>query len=77
MKITFTGMIERKKGGCACRRKTGSQKVNVRTFFLPSGRMQTFRAGQVVEVSDYDGEFLLKETYTSPTGEKISCFAKV
>lgn len=74
MRIVFLGMLVKKSGGCACRRRSNSQLVNTRTFFLPSGKMQTFRAGREEEVSDSDGAFLLNETYTSPTGEIIHAF---
>lgn len=77
MKVVFLGMLVKKSGGCVCRRRSNSQLVNTRTFFLPSGKMKTFRVGREEYVSDSDGEFLLKETYTSPTGETIHAFKVV
>ena len=74
MRIVFLGMLERKEGGCACRRRSGSQQVTTRTFYLPSGKLKTFRAGRPEDVSESDGEFLLNQTYTSPTGEQVHAF---
>lgn len=60
MKLIFNGVLERKSGGCNCRRQ-GSQYgfTSQKMYILPSGACQTFITGQVTEVSDSDAEFLL------------------
>lgn len=79
MKIVFNGIIEKARKGCsACgRRRTENQFMMSKTYILPSGRSQTFRVGQVVDVSDKDGNFLLQYKYRSPDGEVKQVFEVV
>lgn len=63
MKLIFNGLLEKKRsgGGCNCKKQGSSYNfTRTRRFILPSGAMKTFYAGSVAEVSDRDGEFLLK-----------------
>lgn len=63
MKIKFKGMKNKIRSGCpVCGRHQVSNEsfVSVRTFTLPSGLTKTFRAGNVYEVNDNDGKFLLQ-----------------
>lgn len=71
MKIIFNGIIEKRKKGCGVcgKRHTDSSFQVSKTYILPSGVTRTFRAGQVTEVSDSDGEFLLEYKYLTPQGE--------
>lgn len=63
MRVVFNGLIETKtSGGCtSCGRAAKSTKrlTTTKTYFLPSGNEKTFIVGEVVDVSDKDGEFLL------------------
>ena len=79
MRIVFNGIIEKARKGCgACgRRRTENQFMMSKTYILPSGRSQTFRAGQPVDVSDKDGAFLLNYKYQTPEGEEKSVFEVV
>lgn len=63
MKVIFNGLLEKKSGGggCNCKKQGSAYKFNrARMFILPSGAKRTFYAGSEAEVSDKDGEFLLK-----------------
>ena len=63
MKLKFNGMRSVSESGCrACgsRRKSKSSFVTYKSFILPSGKRQTFRAGVVEEVDNLDADFLLK-----------------
>lgn len=62
MKIRFKGTTETRTSGCSvcgARHKSTRKFVMVKQYILPSGMMKTFRAGNVEEVSNADGEFLL------------------
>lgn len=60
MRIVFNGLLEKKSGGCNCKRNSaGYGFVNSRTYILPSGRSKTFIAGKEETVTDRDGKFLL------------------
>jgi len=63
MKVVFNGVVERKTSGCIpCgkKRKNNSSFVHSKMYILPSGISKTFYVGRPTEVSDKDGEFLLK-----------------
>lgn len=78
MKVRFTGVIEKRSGGCKCRGKTsGSSFVTSKHYILPSGVQKTFRVGVEEEVSDSDGEFLLSYSYTDPKGVTHNVFEVV
>ena len=68
MTIKFNGIIEKKTRGCPVCGKSKTEMVfsTVKSFYLPSGRNQTFRVGKEYEVSEKDAKFLL--TYKSPKG---------
>lgn len=63
MKIKFNGILEHKgSSGCsACgsKRKSSFGFTTVKSYFLPSGKQQTFKVGEIYTVSDSDGSFLL------------------
>ena len=62
MKVRFKGTTETRTGGCSvcgAGHKSKHKFVMVKQYIMPSGMMKTFRAGNVEEVSDTDGEFLL------------------
>lgn len=79
MRIVFNGIIEKARKGCgACgKRRTENQFMMSKTYILPSGRSQTFRVGQEVDVSDRDGNFLLQYKYQTPEGEVKNVFEVV
>lgn len=63
MRIKFNGVLEKKNGGCsACGKKSKSSYgfTNSKLYHMASGRSQVFRTGEVYEVSDIDGNFLLQ-----------------
>lgn len=64
MKVKFNGMkIEQSTSGCPVCGKNRVRKegfVSVKSFILPSGITKTFRMGNVYEVNDKDGKFLLQ-----------------
>lgn len=68
MKLKFNGIYEKKTRGCpVCgRAKTEMVFSTIKSFYLPSGRLQTFRVGKEYEVSEKDANFLL--TYKSAKG---------
>lgn len=72
MTLKFNGSMEKKTRGCpVCGgRRSEYRFTAVRSFYLPSGGMKTFRAGQTYEVSDRDGEFLLTYRYKVNGTEK-------
>lgn len=78
MKIVFNGLLEKKSGGCNCK-KSASEYGYVRTrmFILPSGRTKTFRVGKVEEVSEQDGKFLLAYKPIDVNGARREIFTKV
>lgn len=61
MRVKFNGLVEKRSKGChVCgKRSTDSQFVMKKRYILPSGRIETFRVGEEVEVSDEDGNFLM------------------
>lgn len=79
MKVVFNGTIEkRSSGGCRCKGKTTSSSfVRSKTYILPSGLTKKFVAGQPVEVSERDGEFLLSYVYKDVNGDVRAIFTKV
>lgn len=80
MKIKFNGMRTSSETGCrACgsRRKTKSTFSTYRSFILPSGKRQTFRAGTVEEVDPIDADFLLKYGKVDVGGEVKDVFEVV
>lgn len=78
MKIVFNGVLEKKAGGCNCRRSSSQYGfVSTRMYILPSGRSKTFRAGKVEEVSERDGKFLLSYKYYDANGGYREVFSKV
>lgn len=79
MKVKFTGVIERRSGGCgACGKKRTDRVMKTsKTYILPSGITKTFIAGRVEEVSDIDGAFLLSYQYQTPEGETKKVFEVV
>lgn len=79
MRLKYTGIIEKRSGGCpVCgKRRSESQLVSTKTYYLSSGRKISFRAGVPVEVTKEDGEELLSYTYTDPKGQVRNVFEKV
>lgn len=80
MKLRFNGMRTASESGCrACgsRRKTKSSYTTYKSFILPSGKRQTFRAGVVEEVDPRDAEFLLKYGKVDVGGEIKDVFEVV
>lgn len=69
MKIKFNGIYEKKTRGCPVCGRSKSEIVfsTTKSFYLPSGRLQTFRVGNEYEVSDEDAHFLL--SYKSSKGD--------
>ncbi len=65
MTIKFNGMTEKRKKGCSvCGRRHSESGFSVsKTYILPSGVTETFRAGRCVEVKDEDARFLLSYQY--------------
>lgn len=77
MKIQFLGIKNQvKKSGCS---SCGSRQVSKHTFqrearmVLPSGQVKTFYVGEVYNVMEQDGEFLLKQMY-SLDGQNVKIF---
>ncbi|EOH96047.1 hypothetical protein UAW_01904 [Enterococcus haemoperoxidus ATCC BAA-382] len=77
MKIQFLGIKNQvKKSGCS---SCGSRQVSKHTFqrearmVLPSGQVKTFYVGEVYNVMEQDGEFLLKQMY-SLDGQNVKMF---
>lgn len=68
MKIKFNGIMEKKTRGCPVCGRAKRELVfsTVKSFYLPSGKYQTFRVGTEYEVSEKDMNFLL--TYKSGKG---------
>ena len=79
MKLKFTGVIEKRSGGCgACGKKHTDRVMKTsKTYILPSGITKTFIAGRVEEVSDTDAAFLLLYQYETPEGEIKEVFEVV
>lgn len=68
MKIRYTGKYE-SKSSCGCAGNVSSVAFKrFRTYYLPSGNTVNFRVGQVVDLLDSDGKWLL---------ETESCFEEV
>lgn len=62
MKLRFNGILEKQTsgGGCNCKKSvTGYTFIRSKLFILPSNTEVMFYEGQIKEVSDRDGEFLL------------------
>lgn len=77
MKIQFLGIKNQvKKSGCS---SCGSRQVSKHTFqrearmVLPSGQVKTFYVGEVYNVMEQDGEFLLKQMY-GLDGQNVKMF---
>ena len=72
MRIQFNGIIEQRSGGCGvCGRRRGSSQLLTHKYYaLPSGAVKKFRVGVPQEVSEQDGQFLLKLKYLSNGEEK-------
>ncbi|EOL50638.1 hypothetical protein [Enterococcus caccae] len=77
MKIQFLGIKNQvKKSGCS---SCGSKQVSKHTFqrearmVLPSGQTKTFYAGEMYEVKEQDGHFLIEQTY-SLNGQTVQMF---
>lgn len=77
MKVQFMGIKQQvTKSGCS---SCGSRRVSNHTFqresrmVLPSGQIKTFYAGEVYEVMENDGRFLLEQTY-SLNGSPVKMF---
>lgn len=79
MKIRFTGVLEKRTGGCSrCGGgHTGQKFATAKTYILPSGITKTFIAGRAEEVSDRDAAFLLLYQYQTPDGEVRKVFEVV
>lgn len=60
MKIKFNGLLEKRSGGCNCKKSSAEYGfTHSRMYILPSGKTKTFVVGKVEEVSESDGKFLL------------------
>lgn len=77
MEIQFLGIKQQvTKSGCS---SCGSRRVSNHTFqretrmVLPSGQIKTFYAGEMYEVTEKDGRFLLEQTY-SVNGSPVRMF---
>ncbi|WP_430602743.1 hypothetical protein IGJ02_000034 [Enterococcus sp. DIV0724b] len=77
MKIQFLGIKNQvEKSGCS---SCGSRQVSKHTFqrearmVLPSGQVKTFYVGEVYNVMEQDGEFLLKQMY-GLDGQNVKMF---
>ncbi len=68
MKIVFNGILEKRTGGCNCKRNSEYGFVGSRMYILPSGLTKTFRVGVEEEVSEKDGTFLLSYRYEDANG---------
>lgn len=62
MKIKFTGIKQTKKAGCpVCGTSKGVRTYKRRErFYLPSGRVEIFIAGETVTINDSDGKWLIE-----------------
>lgn len=80
MKVVFNGLMENvKSGGCTSCGKAGKSEkrfVSTKSYFLPSGLQKTFVVGEVVEVNERDGNFLLSYVETTSGGQR-KIFEKV
>lgn len=69
MKVRFLGKLSNKNSaGCSsCGHATKSYSVLVKTkkVAMPSGRIQFWQKGQVINVSDSDGLYLLDLMYSA------------
>lgn len=80
MKVKFNGMFRNIKTGCApCGQKVHGKRAFLtnRTFILPSGMTMSFHLGEVYEVSDLDGNFLLTYSQEDKDGLRQDSFTKV
>ncbi len=80
MKIRFTGMTQEIESGCKpCGRAVKSKRafISSRNVILPSGISRTFHRGEVVEVSQLDGEWLLSWIEKDPSGMERKVFEEV
>ncbi|MBL1226520.1 hypothetical protein [Enterococcus sp. BWR-S5] len=80
MKVQFMGIKQQvMKSGCS---SCGSRRVSNHTFqresrmVLPSGQTKTFYAGEVYDVMENDGHFLVKQTY-SLNGSLVEMFKEI
>lgn len=80
VKVKFNGIIEKRSGGCVpCGAKRTSSKslMTSKMYILPSGIQKTFYVGREENVSESDGEFLLRYNYTDKNGNIQPTFTKV
>lgn len=80
MKVKFNGIMTTIQTGCV---PCGHGGTSTRGFkssewlMLPSGSQKEFHKGEVVEVSDYDGEWLLTLMYVDQNGMRQNEFTRV
>lgn len=80
MKVKFNGMYQSIKKGCApCghRVKTDRTFVMQKSFILPSGMTKHFHVGEIYEVSEVDGNFLLSYSQVDKNGLRQDSFTRV
>lgn len=80
MKVRFNGMFRDIKTGCApCGHRVQGKRAFMtnRTFILPSGLTMAFRLGEVYEVSELDGNFLLTYSQVDKDGLRQDSFTEV
>lgn len=79
MNIRFNGLLEKRGGGCNCKRDaSGYGFVNSRMYILPSGISKTFIVGKAEKVSEQDGRFLLSyNNAPDANGQPREVFTKV
>lgn len=80
MKVRFNGMFKTIKKGCApCGHRVTSGKAFLSTWnpILPSGAIITVHAGEVYEVNDTDGNFLLSYSQEDRDGVRQNWFTRV
>lgn len=77
MKIRFLGKLSSKTtAGCSsCGHSGRSYPVMLQSkkVAMPSGRIQFWQRGQVIEVADYDGLYLLDLMYNA-NGKPVNMF---
>lgn len=80
MKVVFNGIMKTIESGCV---PCGHGGTSTRGFqasewlMLPSGAEKEFHKGKPVDVSDYDGEWLLSLMYADQNGDMQHEFSKV
>jgi len=79
MRVKFNGIKKQaRKSGCSsCGRRMATYAFErEKVFFFPTGAKQLFVAGEVYEVNDADGLFLLEQGYDQ-NGQKTYMFEQV